>query len=162
MELLKNYDCTILYHPGKINVVANALSRKSMGSLAYIVEVRRPLIRELHSLEATGMCFRLGDMDVFLAHVQLHSTLVEEIKAAQSRDPSLAKLMDVIHKGKISEGKAKEFIVDSEGVLRCGACLCIPDVDSLRCVEKSTSFDIHNTTLYKQNVPRHKDLVLVE
>ena len=38
MELLKDYDITILYHPGKANVVADALSRKtgSMGSLAHL------------------------------------------------------------------------------------------------------------------------------
>ncbi|KAI3744341.1 hypothetical protein L1987_57420 [Smallanthus sonchifolius] len=28
LELVKDYDCEILYHPGKANVVANALSRK--------------------------------------------------------------------------------------------------------------------------------------
>lgn len=35
MELLKDYDIFVLYHLGKVNVVANALSRKavSMGSL---------------------------------------------------------------------------------------------------------------------------------
>ena len=38
LELLKDYDMTILYHPGKANVVADALSRKavSMGSLAML------------------------------------------------------------------------------------------------------------------------------
>ena len=36
MELLKDYDCTIDYHPGKANVVADALSRKYIGSLAYM------------------------------------------------------------------------------------------------------------------------------
>ena len=38
LELLKDYDMTILYHPGKANVVAGALSRKavSMGSLAML------------------------------------------------------------------------------------------------------------------------------
>ena len=45
-ELLKDYDITILYHPGKANVVADALSRKavSMGSLAYIPVGERPLV----------------------------------------------------------------------------------------------------------------------
>ena len=28
LELLKDYDYTILYHPGKVNVVADAFSRK--------------------------------------------------------------------------------------------------------------------------------------
>ena len=30
MKLIKDYDCVIDYHPGKANVVANALSRKSI------------------------------------------------------------------------------------------------------------------------------------
>ena len=46
MELLKDYDCSILYHPGKANVVADALSRKSAGSLAHISTERRPIIKE--------------------------------------------------------------------------------------------------------------------
>ena len=33
MELIKDYDCMIDYHPGKANVVADALSRKSMQML---------------------------------------------------------------------------------------------------------------------------------
>ena len=49
MELLKDYDITILYHPGKANVVADALSRKSvsMGSLAYIPVGERPLVLDV-------------------------------------------------------------------------------------------------------------------
>ena len=49
MELLKDYDITILYHQGKANIVANALSRKpgSMGSLAHLQVSRRPLAREV-------------------------------------------------------------------------------------------------------------------
>ena len=36
IELLKDYDCIIQYHPRKANVVVGALSRKSVGSLAAI------------------------------------------------------------------------------------------------------------------------------
>jgi len=35
MELLKDYDCDIMHHPGKANKVADALSRKS--SIAQMV-----------------------------------------------------------------------------------------------------------------------------
>ena len=34
IELLKHYDCIILYHPSKANVVVDALSRKSYGSMS--------------------------------------------------------------------------------------------------------------------------------
>ena len=33
MELIKDYDCVIDYHPGKANVVSDALSRKSIQTL---------------------------------------------------------------------------------------------------------------------------------
>ena len=43
MKLLKDYACTIDYHPGKGNVVADALSRKSTDSLAYMQTIQLPL-----------------------------------------------------------------------------------------------------------------------
>ena len=52
MEQLMDYDITILYHPGKANVVADALSRKagSMGSLGHLQVSRCPLAREVQTL----------------------------------------------------------------------------------------------------------------
>ena len=47
MELVKDYDITIFYHPRKANVLADALSRKagSMESLAHLQVSGRPLAR---------------------------------------------------------------------------------------------------------------------
>ncbi|XP_070049382.1 uncharacterized protein [Nicotiana tomentosiformis] len=77
MELLKDYDCSILYHPGKANVVADALSRKSMGSLAHIVPARRPLVEDMHRLKGTSVRFSVGNSEALLACVQAKSSLVK-------------------------------------------------------------------------------------
>ena len=44
VRTLERLYCDILYHPGKANIVADALSRKSSGSLAHISMEMRPLI----------------------------------------------------------------------------------------------------------------------
>ena len=44
LEFLKDYDFELVYHPGKVNVVADALSRKSLSISAL-------MIRELSLLE---------------------------------------------------------------------------------------------------------------
>ena len=48
MEFLEDYDFTLHYHPGKANVVADALSWKSWGTLASIAS------REWRILETVG------------------------------------------------------------------------------------------------------------
>ena len=48
MKFLEDYDFTLYYHPGKANVVADALSRKSRGVLASIAS------REWQMLETVG------------------------------------------------------------------------------------------------------------
>ncbi|KAJ8774819.1 hypothetical protein K2173_017265 [Erythroxylum novogranatense] len=55
IELLKDYDCQILYHPSKANVVADALSRKSMGSLYHIPMQKKELVKDLTGLFNMGL-----------------------------------------------------------------------------------------------------------
>ncbi|WMV08409.1 hypothetical protein MTR67_001794 [Solanum verrucosum] len=46
----------VLYHPGKANVVADALSRLSMGSVAHVEEGKKELARDVHQLACLGVC----------------------------------------------------------------------------------------------------------
>ena len=55
LELLKDYDVDILYHQGKGNVVADALSRKSMGSLTDVQPERRDMVWEIQRLSRLGV-----------------------------------------------------------------------------------------------------------
>ena len=55
MEYLEDYDFTLHYHPGKANVVVDALSRKSRGVLASVASW------EWQVLETMGQ-FRLSTM----------------------------------------------------------------------------------------------------
>ena len=47
METLEDYDFALHYHPGKANVVADALSRKNVGQLSSL-ELRNELLANAH------------------------------------------------------------------------------------------------------------------
>ncbi|KAH0677221.1 hypothetical protein KY285_025022 [Solanum tuberosum] len=56
LEFLKDYDMNVLYLPGKANVVVDALSRLSMGSVAHVEEERKQLAKDVHRLARLGVC----------------------------------------------------------------------------------------------------------
>ena len=55
LELLKYYDLSVLYYPGKANVVVYALSRMTMGSVSHHDEAKKDLAREVHRLARLGV-----------------------------------------------------------------------------------------------------------
>ena len=114
MELLKDYDVTILYHPGKVNVVVDALSRKagSMGSLAHLQVSRRPLAREVQTLANDMMRFEVNEKGGFLAGVEARSSFLNKIKGKQFNDEKLIRIRD-----KVLREEAKEAKIDEEGIL---------------------------------------------
>ena len=103
MELLKDYDCTIDYHPGKANVVADALSRKSTGSLAYMQTIQLPLMVELREL---GVELGMHASGAIFASFQLRPILVDQILEAQLEEPYLVGM-----RKKVEEGEQSDFAI---------------------------------------------------
>ncbi|XP_073222466.1 uncharacterized protein [Cicer arietinum] len=100
---------------------------KSLKYSCYIAEVKRPIIKEFQDVVESGIQLELGHSRLFLAHVQIRPTIVDDIKEAQSQDPYLVNMVNNVQNGKISY-----FLVDFDGVLRLKARLCVPNVCGLR------------------------------
>ncbi|WMV43228.1 hypothetical protein MTR67_036613 [Solanum verrucosum] len=126
MELLKDYDVTIQYHLGKANVVANALIQKtvSMGSLAYLSVTKRPLTKEIQTLEFKFMQLGISERGG-VTSIEVRATFFKEIKAKQFEDENLKELKKTVI------GKAQETTLDTEGVLNFKGRICVPRVDYL-------------------------------
>nr|GFC07738.1 retrotransposon protein, putative, Ty3-gypsy subclass [Tanacetum cinerariifolium] len=78
LELLKDYDTNIQYHPGKANVVPDALSRKS-GMIAGM-KVEEEIIRDLERL---GIEIFVRGQHGYWASLRVKPDLISRIKEAQ-------------------------------------------------------------------------------
>uniref|UniRef100_A0A2N9GE10 RNA-directed DNA polymerase n=1 Tax=Fagus sylvatica TaxID=28930 RepID=A0A2N9GE10_FAGSY len=124
LELIKDYDCSINYHPGKANVVADALSRKSSGFSAALLTTQKEIINDL---ERMGIEVVMGHSGAYLASLSVQPTLIERIKLLQSGDSQLVKIMD-----EVRSGKKPMFNISDDGVLKFGNRLCVPNDPSIK------------------------------
>ncbi|KAL0283702.1 UNVERIFIED_CONTAM: Transposon Tf2-11 polyprotein [Sesamum radiatum] len=99
IELLKDHDCTIDYHPGKANMVADALSRKSSNTLASQGSHNQTLLLEMRSM---NMKLEVDQVAGLLAALQLKPDFMDHIKEAQTRDPFLLRMRERLKQGKKS------------------------------------------------------------
>ena len=53
--MLKDYDLSVLYHPGKANVVEDARNHMTMGTVSHIEEAKKDLVRDGHRLSRPGV-----------------------------------------------------------------------------------------------------------
>ena len=110
MEFLEDYDFTLHYHPGKANVVLDALSRKSRGALASIAS------REWRMLETVGQ-FGVqyseqtqGTLGSLVDTPSLLSRVIE----SQWQDTEIVSIRDRVQSGTGDEG----WTVHADGSLR--------------------------------------------
>ena len=121
LKLLKDYDYTIHYHPGKANVITDALSRNSMGSLAHIAVQKRQ--KRLND----GVVLSVTNTETMLAHVQVRSSLVEEVKQLQQEDDFCPK-----KKTQVEQGLSEGFQIDDDGTLWLNGHLVVPLIGDIR------------------------------
>ena len=122
--MIKDYDCTIEYHTGKANVVADALSRRPESSLSHMRSGYLPLLVDRRAL---GVILEVEDSRALLATFHVRPLLVDQILAGQSQDPQMIKLKEEIEKG-----KKAEFQIRDDGVIVKGQRICVPEYGELK------------------------------
>ena len=75
LELMADYDIDLQYHPGKINVIPEALSRKPEASMTMQITQQKELFEEMRLIQRA---ISPGQ----LMAIQIQPTLLEKIREA--------------------------------------------------------------------------------
>jgi hypothetical protein len=121
LELIKDYDLGINYHPGKANVVAAALSKRSHVNMLATRELLLEFCKEFKKLNLGWVS------STEVVTMKVDSTLEQDIWKSQLED---AKIQEM--KEQIKEDKAPGFSVNEQGMLWYKKCLCVPVVKEIR------------------------------
>lgn len=147
LELIKDYDCTISYHPGKANVVADALSRKERLNMLTMTQ------EFSQEFEKMGIEIRAPSAPTeMICTMTFQPELINKIKRYQEE----------VMNEKMNELTGEEICTqkDNQGILRFSSRIWIPNVEELKNeILKSahnSEFSIHpgSTKMYqdlKQN-----------
>jgi hypothetical protein len=121
LELIKDYELEIHYHPGKQNMVADALSRKSQVNMLAAHPMPYELAKEFDRL---SLGFLNNTQGVI---IELERTLEQDIRKGQKDDDKINEIWQLI-----IDGKVLDFREDAEGVVWFKDRLCVLDIKSIR------------------------------
>jgi hypothetical protein len=121
LELIKDYELEIHYHPGKANIVADALSRKSQVNMLAAHPMSFELAKEFDRLSLGFLNNTQGVV------IELEPTLEQDIRKGQKDDEKINEIRQLIR-----DGRGKDFHEDAEGVVWFKDRLCVPDIKSIR------------------------------
>ena len=146
MELIKDYDMRLHYHPGKANVVADALSRKSHVNTLMTGELPKELAEDLCEL-----CLEIVPRG-YVAALEIQSTLVAKIREAQKTDKEVASI-----KEKMGKGKVKGFREDEHDTLWFEDRVYVPNDLEVRMLILQ---EAHHSpySIHPRNTKTHSDL----
>ena len=105
-------------------MVADALSRKSTGSICHLKAMYLPRLMKLRSLRVR---LEFIDTGALLATFHVSLILIDRIRELQTQNPTVIKL-----KKEAQSGQLKGFSVWADGTLMMGHMLCIPYVGGLK------------------------------
>ena len=123
LELIKDYDLEIHYHPGKTNVVADALSRKTSCSCVSATVLHETLCQEMEKMNLAIVA------EGTLTNITLTPTLRDQIIPAQRNNIGMEKIRQRLRK---SDPRVACFQRDGEGVLWFKNRLVLPKDLELR------------------------------
>ena len=74
--IVERLDMSVHYHPSKANVVADALSRMTMGSVFHVGEAKIYLVKDVHRFARLGVRLEDSPSVGFMVHHKYESSLV--------------------------------------------------------------------------------------
>jgi hypothetical protein len=117
LELIKDYDLEVHYHPRKANVVVDALSRKEHLCYLSASPFETRICQEMERLNLSMF------QPALLANLQLESTLVNQIVEAQKTDAGIAHI-----KAHMAVDHTTCFRLDDKGIPSFKNQLVVPKV----------------------------------
>ncbi|XP_075483689.1 uncharacterized protein LOC142523844 [Primulina tabacum] len=136
MELLKDIDCEIQYQPGRMNLVADALSKKVQNAILTSLSISK-----VHEhLETSGWTYQKSGDYFIVSSIKVEPQIISSIKAVQRTDQHIHRLKELVQ-----TDESDKFSVASDGSLRFNGRLVVPNlIDLIEAILREAHCSRHN------------------